>query len=656
MTSGSSSVPSAKPQDGKGTSRNPWAWIPTLYLAEGLPYVVVMIVSVIMYKGMGISNTDIALYTSWLYLAWVIKPLWSPIVDILKTRRLWIWLMQLLIGGGLAGVALTIPTSHFFQYTLAFLWLLAFSSATHDIAADGFYMLATSEKEQAFFVGIRSTFYRISMISGQGLLVILAGIIQSNTGLPKAEIQVRATSRAPIVQVLPTAGPIPDSNQSQLRVLPNRTLVEISPSSGNPKNVQELIAAAKQENSRNGFYEPTEKPPESNSRRSQHILAPLKRFLGAIGNGLAVPFRAVGALLESFLRAHFPAKAGSQNESAGNIGIAHLTLSRPPGKTIVATLAQGSGGFFGFFQTASTSVSVAEGGRLKFNDENWNKAAVVVFQLDPRLKSEISASYKIRSGNISISWAITFSALVGLFLFFGIYHKFVLPHPVSDREGNVSSVLTFLKEFFRTFGAFFEKDRIGILLLFLLFYRFAEAQLVKLVTPFLLDGREIGGLGLTTGQVGFVYGTVGIIALTCGGLLGGMLASRQGLKFWLWPMVLIMHLPDAVFIYLAYAQPDNFAVINLCVAVEQFGYGFGFTAYMLYMIYIARGRHETAHYAICTGFMALGMMLPGMFSGWLQDIIGYKHFFVWVLLATIPGFLVVFFVPLDAEFGKDKPA
>src|SRR5437870_4361346 len=165
-----------------GARRNPWAWVPTLYLAEGLPYVVVMMVSVIMYKGLGVSNSDIALYTSWLYLPWVIKPLWSPLVDILKTRRMWIWMMQLFIGAGLAGVALMIPASHFFQYTLAFLWLLAFSSATHDIAADGFYMLATTQREQAFFVGIRSTFYRISMISGQGLLVILAGLIQSRTG------------------------------------------------------------------------------------------------------------------------------------------------------------------------------------------------------------------------------------------------------------------------------------------------------------------------------------------------------------------------------------------------------------------------------------------------------------------------------------------
>src|SRR5947209_8178833 len=204
----------------KVTYRNPWAWVPSLYLAEGLPYVVVMTVSVIMYKALGISNTDIALYTSWLYLPWVIKPLWSPVVDILKTRRLWIWVMQLLVGAGLAGVALTVPASNFFQYTLAFLWLLAFSSATHDIAADGFYMLATTEKEQAFFVGIRSTFYRISMISGQGLLVILAGIIQSNTGLPKVDFRVEAEPGAPLIQKIePETFASSAPPQSEARVL-----------------------------------------------------------------------------------------------------------------------------------------------------------------------------------------------------------------------------------------------------------------------------------------------------------------------------------------------------------------------------------------------------------------------------------------------------
>src|SRR5580658_3057516 len=187
----------------KRTYRNPWAWVSSLYLAEGLPYVVVMTVAVIMYKGLGISNTDIALYTSWLYLPWVIKPLWSPVVDILKTRRAWICAMQLVLGGGLAGVALTLPTARAFQYSLAFFWLLAFSSATQDIAIDGFYLLATTEKEQSFFVGIRSTFYRIAMISGQGLLVILAGAIQDHTGLPKVELHVAAKPEIALIQSLP---------------------------------------------------------------------------------------------------------------------------------------------------------------------------------------------------------------------------------------------------------------------------------------------------------------------------------------------------------------------------------------------------------------------------------------------------------------------
>jgi PAT family beta-lactamase induction signal transducer AmpG len=205
------------------------------------------------------------------------------------------------------------------------------------------------------------------------------------------------------------------------------------------------------------------------------------------------------------------------------------------------------------------------------------------------------------------------------------------------------------------FRAFFQKPGIGAMLLFLLFYRFAEAQLTKMVPPFLLDPRSSGGLGLTTEQVGFVYGTIGVLALLLGGILGGVVVSWRGLRAWLWPMVLIMHLPDAVFVYLSSAQPQNLALIGGGVALEQFGYGFGFTAYMLYMIYMARGGHQTAHYAICTGFMALGLMLPGMWSGWLQERLGYHHFFVWVMLATIPGFIVTALIPLDAEFGKRQP-
>lgn len=421
----------------KVTFRNPWAWVPSLYFAEGMPYVVVMTVSVIMYKRLGISNTDIALYTSWLYLPWVIKPLWSPVVDIFKTKRFWIITMQIIVGGGLAGVALTLPMSSFFQYTLAFLWLMAFSSATHDIAADGFYMLGLEQHQQAAFVGVRSAFYRVAMISGQGLFVVLAGHFEQTTG-----------------------------------------------------------------------------------------------------------------------------------------------------------------------------------------------------------------------GNNQLAWSITFVILAALFLLFFVYHKFILPYPDSDKSVRTGESSGVLQEFLKTFALFFKKKNILITVAFLLLYRFAEAQLVKLISPFLLDDRLKGGLGLSTSEVGIAYGTVGILALTIGGLLGGFAVSRHGLKFWLWIMVCAIHLPDAMFVYLSQVQPENFLFINLAVGIEQFGYGFGFTAYMMYMIIVSEGEHKTAHFAICTGFMALGMMLPGMFSGMLQDTIGYKNFFLWVMLSTIPGFLITAFVKIDPQFGK----
>lgn len=433
--------------------RNAWAWVPSLYFAEGLPYVVVMMVSVIMYKRLGISNTDIALYTSWLYLPWVIKPFWSPVVDLLKTKRQWIIVMQLFIGAGFAGIAMTIPVSSFFQYTLAFFWLLAFSSATHDIAADGFYMLGLSQQNQSFFVGIRSTFYRFAMIFGQGLLIIFAGYLESSDVLSK------------------------------------------------------------------------------------------------------------------------------------------------------------------------------------------------IFSLDSEAGIDMQLRY---------AWMITFFLLSGLFILFFLYHKFILPHPPADAEKSGNTRKNFIKEFFLTFASFFKKKNIGIILGFILLYRFGEAQLVKLASPFLLDTKELGGLELTTSEVGFVYGTVGIIALMLGGIIGGMVASKKGLRYWIWWMIIAINLPNVVYVYLSYAQPGNLILINSMVAIEQFGYGFGFTAFILYLIYISEGEHKTAHYAIATGFMALGMMIPGMFSGWIQEILGYHNFFIWVCISTLPGFVILKFVKIDPEFGKKK--
>ena len=422
----------------KNKQVSPWAWVPTLYFAQGLPYVAVMTISVIMYKRLGISNTDIALYTSWLYLPWVIKPFWSPFVDLLKTKRWWVVTMQLLVGAGLGGVAFTLPMDFFFQATLAVFWLVAFSSATHDIAADGYYMLALEQHEQAFFVGIRSTFYRISTIAGQGLLVMIAGLLETSTG------------------------------------------------------------------------------------------------------------------------------------------------------------------------------------------------------------------------KIPLSWSITFFIMAGMFIGFCLYHKFILPKPATDKPATTVTASNLMKEFFATFVSFFKKEQVGIAILFMLLFRLPEAQLVKMITPFLIDPRDVGGLGLTTTQIGLAYGTIGILGLTIGGSLGGIVASRGGHKQWLWPMALIISLPNIAFVYLACVQPESLLVINFCVFVEQFGYGFGFTAYMLYMIYFANGEHKTAHYAICTAFMALGMMLPGMAAGWLQEKLGYEHFFIWVMICCIGTLVVTAFLKIDPEFAKKK--
>ncbi len=393
-----------------------------------------MTLSVVMYKNLKVSNTDIALYTSWLYLPWVIKPLWSPLVELYRTKRFWIVGLQFVTGAVLASVALTLPGPDFFRYSLALLWLLAFSSATHDIAADGFYLLALPASQQAAFVGVRSTFYRLAMIAGQGGLVYLAGALQESTGdVPRA-------------------------------------------------------------------------------------------------------------------------------------------------------------------------------------------------------------------------WSWVFAVVAGFFLLIGLYHLAVLPRPAGDRPAPRAPARA--TGYLEVFAAFFRKKGLLTILGYLLVYRLAEAQLLKLVTPFLLDGRAMGGLELTTQQVGIVYGTIGIIALTLGGLVGGYVISLFGLRRLLWPMLIAMHAPNVVFIFLAVVQPAHLPLIGTAVAVEQFGYGFGFTAYMVYMMMVADGEHKTAHYAICTGFMALGMMLPGMAAGWIQEQLGYVNFFVWVCVATLPSFAATALIRVDPAFGK----
>ena len=417
------------------TSTNPWYWIPVLNFASGLPYSIIISVSVIMYKNLGINNEDIGIYTSLLYLPWVVKPLWSPFIDLYSTKRKWFLAMQLVISIAFLVVGLTIPISNFFVLSLAVFWVAAFASASNDVASDGFYMLALTKDQQSFFLGIRSTFYRLSLLTGNGLIVIIAGYLEQQYG---------------------------DKSKAW-----SYTMVIV-----------------------------------------------------------------------------------------------------------------------GFIMTAITIYNYFSAPKVETNtDEN-----------------EVETTTKVSFGAV--------------------------------------------------FKTFFQKKQIGLALAFILVFRLGESQLLKMLTPFLIDEKAVGGMGLTTQDVGIIYGTFGVLALTIGGILGGIAISKDGLGKWMLPMILAMHLPIIGFILLAHFHPSSIYYIYATVIAEQFGYGFGFASFMMYLIYLADGESKTSHYSIATGFMALGMMLPGMLSGFIQEYLGYGNFFIWVFLATIPGIILSRFLIFPKEFGK----
>ena len=598
---------------------SPWRWVPSLYFAQGIPYVVVTTLSVIMFKRLGLENAQIAYYTSLLGLPWVLKPLWSPIVQRIGTRRGWVIVTQLLVGAGLACAALAIPAPNFVLLILAAFAFIAIASATHDVAADGFYMLALSSHQQAWFVGIRSTSFRAAMVVASGLLVMLAGQLESRTGLPTVQVEVTATEKTAVPLAFdPSAAPMPDDSTG---IVVSNEAIELSLDERTLDEVKSLVDNARKWNTEHGFYR-VETAAEKKDK-SPWVVA-----------------------LEGWITSRFGRDASETKklERAGDAAVVLMRLSKPvpPGEQQVVQFGLASG---------DASFKLVEGERFVLTAENWQQPFAAVIQVEDKLDRPSSAEFEIRSGNIQLAWLTTLLLAAGVFLAFCVYHYVMLPRPAADRvavaaDGNLAT------GFVEPFVAFFRKPRVLTLLAFLLLYRLPEAQLVKLVTPFLIDPREKGGLALTTGEVGFVYGTIGIIMLTLGGIIGGFVAARDGLKRWLWPMALAIHLPNAAFLYLAYALPENNWVITAAVGIEQFGYGFGFTAYLLYCIYIARGEHQTVHYALCTGCMALGMMIPGMWSGWLQELIGYQHFFIWVMICTVVSFATVLFIPLDDQFGK----
>jgi PAT family beta-lactamase induction signal transducer AmpG len=604
------------------TSRGPWSWVPTLYFAEGVPYVVVMTVAVIMFKRLGVGNAQIALYTSWLYLPYAIKPLWSPLVQRVGTRRGWVVVMELFVAAGLACAGLSIPLASFLRWSLVALAATAISSATHDIAADGFYLLALSPHEQAWFVGIRSTAYRMAMIAGQGLLVMLAGTLESSTGLPTAEVTIRASDRAPTSgPFLPQEFKSTEESETQ-RVVPQHSTYEISFRGRSKAEVDALKKAVRDWNVSNAFYAAPEATAQSD--KPDWVLK-----------------------LESFVRRSFGPTKIDKSERSGDVAVVLMRVTRPilPGAQQIVQFGQAAG---------DPNFSAVEGERFVVTEANWNQTFAAVVQVDAKLDQPSEAAFQIRSGNLPLAWSVTFFIVAAIFFAFCVYHFVVLPRPAADAlaVNSVDAPGPGFGGFLIPFAEFFRKPGIAAIIAFLLLYRFPEAQLLKLTTPFLLDPREAGGLALTTSAVGFIYGTVGVVMLTIGGIVGGFLAARYGLGRVLWPMALAMHLPNLAFLVLGYLQPENRWVITAGVAVEQFGYGFGFTAYMLYCVYVAAGKNQTVHYALCTGFMALGMMIPGMWSGWLQELIGYQHFFVWIMLSMIPSLIAVALIPVDRDFGK----
>ncbi len=435
----------------------PWAWIPTLYMAEGAPYFAVNTLAMLFLSEMGLSNTDVALYTSWMYLPWVIKPFWSPILDLFGSKKMWVVVMQFIVAIALGGVAFTAPCDFWLNASLAFFWLCAFASATHDIAADGLYILALDTNQQSFFVGIRNTFYRISTVLCQwGCLVLAGQLFEQNTV-----------------------------------------------------------------------------------------------------DGMDV----------------IPAHASAWSTVFYIMAIAFLFLS------------------------------------------------VYHFAFLPNDKKRLEIGRTSQNGTDAQN-------TLGL-------------------DGIVAS----LKNNFKSFFAKFTGRELILALLFIFTYRLGEAQLGKIAQLFLKDTYENGGLGLSLTDVGNIYGLVGVIALMTGGVLGGIAVSRYGLKKMMFPMLLFMNIPNVVYIFLSSTQTAFLPTIYTMVAIEQFGYGFGFTAFTLYLVYISQGKYSTTHYAICTGLMALGMMIPGMIAGYMQETLGYTNFFVWVCICTIPPFFIAPLLKIDREFG-----
>jgi MFS family permease len=501
----------------------PWYWIPLLNFASGFPYVIIISVSVLMYKKLGISNEDIGLYTSLLYLPWVIKPLWSPFIDLHGTKRKWFLTMQLIISIAFLIVGFIIPTSQFFILSLAIFWVAAFASASNDVASDGFYMLALEKEQQSFFLGIRSTFYRAAMLTGNGLLILLAGYWEKQLGDNQKAWSYTMIFVGLVMSFLTIYNYF---------ATPKAELPIVTGEKAEEKNFAIVFAS---------FFK--------------------KRQIGII--------------------------------------LAFILLFRLGESQLLKMLTP--------FLVDPIRYELVE----TTSDENQTKALELY-------NSKVKKGEKITASEQQI-----------------LYSDLPILTVMATSKKTLLEVENKNKDEYQNLN----KARID----------FVNQLITDKGTQ---NTIHKGGMGLETEDIGIIYGTFGLIALTIGGILGGIAISRQGLTKWMLPMILAMHLPIIGFVLLAHFHPSSIYYIYTVVILEQFGYGFGFAAFMMYLIYVAEGESKTSHYAIATGFMALGMMLPGMLSGYIQQYLGYGNFFIWVLLATIPGLILSRFLAFPKDYGK----
>jgi PAT family beta-lactamase induction signal transducer AmpG len=555
-----------------------------------------------MYRHFGISNYDIALFAGLIYLPWVLRPLWSPLVDIYGSKREWIYKMQLVISICLACIAFLIPLPDFFHFSMVLWFIIAFASATHDAAVDGFYVGALTHPSRSFFIGVRSVFYKVSFFAAQGLLIVMAGYLEIFFTVAPTEFKVSADPNRYFSEEVNLDLFKYKSFPGQLRIIASKNDIKIGAELKTAEDIYSYREYVRNFNMVNGFA-------HEFSEQNKYPLLP--------------------------------------REPVGNIGIVGLHLSKQPAeeKEYSVIVEQ---------KDINDNIKIVEGGKLKFNSKNWNKPALVLVQINPALTKKTETLFNVRTEKVFIAWIIPFIAGAVLFFALFVYHRKILPYPVSDRHTTLNRTLSFNKLFFKPFFRFFEKKRIGVTVIFLVFFLFAEGQLVKTSSMFLTDKRVLGGLGLSVENLNMITALIYTPGFILGSLLGGLILSRSSLKKWILPMMLAVNIPPVIYAFLAFTQPTDIIIIYSAAFAHYLYYGFGITGYILYMVNLSDGDFKASHYSIAASFMTLGMMLSGIISEPILKSVDYKYFFSILPVMVIPSLIILKYLPSENIHRKVK--